>query len=140
MIRWRDPRAPLAVAAATGVAGLAAALLAGAPALATGAVAGGIAALLAALSLLLASVRTAPAHRPAARWLGSGAVVWLLGVVLRPRRRGLQPGGQLRRPARARVDRAAGPADACWRRAGPCTPAPCCAISPTPTCAPPPCS
>ncbi|MEU4328132.1 EAL domain-containing protein [Nonomuraea dietziae] len=84
MIRWRDPRAPLAVAAATGVAGLAAALLAGAPALATGAVAGGIAALLAALSLLLASVRTAPAHRPAARWLGSGAVVWLLGVVLRP--------------------------------------------------------
>ncbi|MEV4162454.1 putative bifunctional diguanylate cyclase/phosphodiesterase [Nonomuraea dietziae] len=84
MIRWRDPRAPLAVAAATGVAGLAAALLAGAPALATGAVAGGIAALLAAVSLLLASVRTAPAHRPAARWLGSGAVVWLLGVVLRP--------------------------------------------------------
>ncbi|WP_435826694.1 putative bifunctional diguanylate cyclase/phosphodiesterase [Nonomuraea dietziae] len=83
-MRWRDPRAPLAVAAATGVAGLAAALLAGAPALATGAVAGGIAALLAALSLLLASVRTAPAHRPAARWLGSGAVVWLLGVVLRP--------------------------------------------------------
>lgn len=66
------------------MAGLAAALLAGAPALATGAVAGGIAALLAALSLLLASVRTAPAHRPAARWLGSGAVVWLLGVVLRP--------------------------------------------------------
>ncbi|MFB9528315.1 EAL domain-containing protein [Nonomuraea roseola] len=83
-MRWRDPRAPLAVAAATGVAGLAAALLAGAPALATGAVAGGIAALLAAVSLLLASVRTAPAHRPAARWLGSGAVVWLLGVVLRP--------------------------------------------------------
>ncbi|WP_435827271.1 putative bifunctional diguanylate cyclase/phosphodiesterase [Nonomuraea dietziae] len=83
-MRWRDPRAPLAAAAATGVAGLAAALLAGAPALATGAVAGGIAALLAAVSLLLASVRMAPAHRPAARWLGSGAVVWLLGVVLRP--------------------------------------------------------
>ncbi|MFC7719422.1 hypothetical protein [Nonomuraea recticatena] len=139
MIRWRDPRAPLAVAAATGVAGLAAALLAGAPALATGAVAGGIAALLAALSLLLASVRTAPAHRPAARWLGSGAVVWLLGVVLRPVAEGsslvvnfadllvlvsivLLAGG-------------------CVLAAGrPCTPAPCCAISPTPTCAPPPCS
>ncbi|MFI6836067.1 putative bifunctional diguanylate cyclase/phosphodiesterase [Nonomuraea africana] len=83
-MRWRDPRAPLAAAAATGVAGLAAALLAGAPALATGAVAGGLAALLAAVSLLVASVKMAPGHRPAARWLGSGAVVWLLGVVLRP--------------------------------------------------------
>ncbi|MFD1936022.1 putative bifunctional diguanylate cyclase/phosphodiesterase [Nonomuraea mangrovi] len=83
-MRWRDPRAPLAGAAATGVVGLAAALLAGAPALATAAVAGGLAALLAAVSLLVASVRMAPQHRPAARWLGSASVVWLFGVALRP--------------------------------------------------------
>ncbi|MFE3452327.1 putative bifunctional diguanylate cyclase/phosphodiesterase [Nonomuraea sp. NPDC059194] len=63
---------------------MAAALFAGAPALTTAAVAGGLAALLAAVSLLVASVRMAPQHRPAARWLGSAAVVWLFGVVLRP--------------------------------------------------------
>lgn len=84
MIRWRDPRAPLAAAAATGVAGFAAALLTGAPALVTGATTGVLTALLAAVSLVFASFRNAPATRPATRWLASGAGVWLLGVALRP--------------------------------------------------------
>ncbi|MEU8320152.1 sensor domain-containing phosphodiesterase [Nonomuraea sp. NPDC048881] len=85
MIRWRDPRAPLAAAGAAGVVAFAAALLAGGPAVLTGAVAGGVAALVAAASLLVASVRSAE-HRSmamAARWMGGGAVVWLAGVALR---------------------------------------------------------
>ncbi|MEV0144242.1 MULTISPECIES: EAL domain-containing protein [unclassified Nonomuraea] len=86
VIRWRDPRAPLTAAAATGAAGFAAALLAGGPASVTGAVAGVLAALLAAVSLLTTSARLND-HRPAAtgtRWMGGGAVVWAGGVALRP--------------------------------------------------------
>ncbi|YCK34787.1 putative bifunctional diguanylate cyclase/phosphodiesterase [Actinomadura sp. ATCC 39365] len=85
MIRWRDPRAPLAAAGAAGVVAFTAALLSGGPAVLTGAVAGGVAALVAAASLLVASVRSAE-HRSmamAARWMGGGAVVWLAGVALR---------------------------------------------------------
>ncbi|MEU5862297.1 sensor domain-containing phosphodiesterase [Nonomuraea sp. NPDC047529] len=85
MIRWRDPRAPLAAAGAAGVVAFAAALLAGGPALLTGAVAGGVAALVAAASLLGVSLRSAE-HRStamAARWMGGGAVVWAAGVALR---------------------------------------------------------
>lgn len=121
------------------MAGLAAALLAGAPALATGAVAGGLAALLAAVSLLVASVKMAPGHRPAARWLGSGAVVWLLGVVLRP----VAAGSSLvvnfadLLVLVAIVLLAGGCVLAAGGR---CTPVPSCVISPTPTCAPPRCS
>ncbi|MER6947040.1 EAL domain-containing protein [Nonomuraea sp. NPDC000554] len=85
MIRSRDPRAPLAAAAAAGAAGFAAALLAGGPALLTGAIAGLFTALLAAVSLLVASVRQA-GNRAAtgARWMGGGAVVWAAGVGVRP--------------------------------------------------------
>ncbi|MEV4391609.1 sensor domain-containing phosphodiesterase [Nonomuraea sp. NPDC049607] len=85
MIRWRDPRAPLAAAGAAGVVAFAATLLAGGPALLTGAVAGGVAALVAAASLLGVSLRSAE-HRStamAARWMGGGAVVWAAGVALR---------------------------------------------------------
>ncbi|MEU7856851.1 GGDEF domain-containing protein [Nonomuraea sp. NPDC049141] len=86
MIRWRDPRAPLAAAAAFGAAGFAAALLAGGPALLTGAIAGLLAALLAAASLLVASIKLGE-HRSTAmgtRWMGSGAIVWATGVGVRP--------------------------------------------------------
>ncbi|HUR04896.1 MAG TPA: diguanylate cyclase, partial [Nonomuraea sp.] len=86
MIRWRDPRAPLAAAAAFGAAGFAAALLAGGPALLTGAIAGLLAALLAAASLLVASTKLGE-HRSTAmgaRWMGSGAIVWAAGVGVRP--------------------------------------------------------
>ncbi|WP_240197141.1 putative bifunctional diguanylate cyclase/phosphodiesterase [Nonomuraea lactucae] len=86
MIRWRDPRAPLTAAAATGAAGFAVALLAGGPALLTGAIAGVLAAVLAAVSLVTASTRAAESRSTAsgARWMGGGAVVWSAGVVLRP--------------------------------------------------------
>ncbi|MER7504179.1 EAL domain-containing protein [Nonomuraea pusilla] len=86
MIRWRDPRAPLTTAAAAGVAGFAAALLAGGPALLTGAIAGTIAAFAAAASLLTASLRQ-DRQLPTtngARWMGGGALVWAAGVVVRP--------------------------------------------------------
>jgi diguanylate cyclase (GGDEF)-like protein/PAS domain S-box-containing protein len=86
VIRWRDPRAPLAAAAAFGAAGFAAALLAGGPALLTGAIAGLLAALLAAASLLVASIKLGE-HRSTAmgaRWMGSGAIVWAAGVGVRP--------------------------------------------------------
>ncbi|WP_327089828.1 hypothetical protein OIE66_04190 [Nonomuraea sp. NBC_01738] len=86
VIRWRDPRAPLTAAAAIGVAGFAAALVAGGPALLTGAIAGLTTALLAAVSLLVTSSKWGE-HRHAAvgaRWLGGGAVVWSAGVGLRP--------------------------------------------------------
>ncbi|MEV0594002.1 putative bifunctional diguanylate cyclase/phosphodiesterase [Nonomuraea cavernae] len=81
VIRWRDPRAPLIAASATGAAGFAAALLVGGPALVTGAVAGLLAAVIAGASLLLASVQLAE-HRPAAvgaRWMGGGALAWAAG-------------------------------------------------------------
>ncbi|MEU4225294.1 GGDEF domain-containing protein [Nonomuraea sp. NPDC026600] len=86
MIRWRDPRAPLAAAAAFGAAGFAAALLAGGPALLTGAIAGLLAALLAAASLLVASIKLGEPGSTAmgARWMGSGAIVWAAGVGVRP--------------------------------------------------------
>jgi diguanylate cyclase (GGDEF)-like protein/PAS domain S-box-containing protein len=86
VIRWRDPRAPLTAAAATGTAGLAAALLAGGPALLTGAVAGALAAVLAAVSLLTAPSRVAAgrATESGAQWMGGGALLWAAGVVLRP--------------------------------------------------------
>ncbi|WP_328808776.1 putative bifunctional diguanylate cyclase/phosphodiesterase [Nonomuraea montanisoli] len=86
VIRWRDPRAPLTAAAATGVAGFAAALLVGGQTSVTGAVAGVLAALLAAVSLLTTSARLGD-HRATAtgtRWMGGGAVVWAGGVALRP--------------------------------------------------------
>ncbi|MFI6919605.1 putative bifunctional diguanylate cyclase/phosphodiesterase [Nonomuraea spiralis] len=85
MIRWRDPRAPLAAASAAGAVAFAAALLADGPALLTGAVAGGVAALVAVASLLVVSIRSAE-HRSlavGARWMGGGAVVWAAGVALR---------------------------------------------------------
>ncbi|MEV0827451.1 putative bifunctional diguanylate cyclase/phosphodiesterase [Nonomuraea rubra] len=87
MIRWRDPRVPPAAAAAAGAMAFAAALLTESPALVTGAVAGGVAALIAAASLLIASVKQAATHRPAAmgaRWMGGGAIIWTAGVALRP--------------------------------------------------------
>ncbi|MGR6914980.1 putative bifunctional diguanylate cyclase/phosphodiesterase [[Actinomadura] parvosata] len=87
MIRWRDPRVPPAAAAAAGAVAFAAALLTESPALVTGAVAGGIAAMVAAVSLLIASVKQAATHRPAAlaaRWMSGGAVIWTAGVALRP--------------------------------------------------------
>ncbi|MEU8105088.1 putative bifunctional diguanylate cyclase/phosphodiesterase [Nonomuraea muscovyensis] len=87
MIRWRDPRAPLTAAAATGAAGFAAVLLAGGPARGVaGAIAGVLTAVLAAVSLLSAASRLADdrALATGARWMGGGALVWAAGVVLRP--------------------------------------------------------
>ncbi|MFI6597966.1 putative bifunctional diguanylate cyclase/phosphodiesterase [Nonomuraea sp. NPDC050536] len=84
MIRWRDPRAPLTAAAAAGAVGVAAALLAGGPALRTGAIAGVLAALLAAGSLLLASARLGGSAAMGARWMSGGALVWAAGVGVRP--------------------------------------------------------
>jgi diguanylate cyclase (GGDEF)-like protein/PAS domain S-box-containing protein len=86
VIRWRDPRASLSAAAAIGAAGVAAALLAGGPALYVGVVAGFLAAMLAVASLLIAAGRR-DAHRSTSlgmRWMGGGAAVWALGVVVRP--------------------------------------------------------
>ncbi|MFI6479602.1 putative bifunctional diguanylate cyclase/phosphodiesterase [Nonomuraea sp. NPDC050663] len=84
-MRWRDPRAPLAAAGAIGALGFVVALLTGAPALAAGAVAGLVCALGAAFSLLVSarSLAAHPSAAPAARWLGSGAVVWSAGVAVR---------------------------------------------------------
>ncbi len=86
VIRWRDSRAPLTAATAIGVAGFAAALLAGGPALLAGSVAGFLAALLAAASLLIASIQPVE-HRTMAmgtRWMGGGAAVWAVGMAVRP--------------------------------------------------------
>ncbi|MFG1945066.1 putative bifunctional diguanylate cyclase/phosphodiesterase [Nonomuraea sp. NPDC048826] len=86
MIRWRDPRASLTAGAAIGAAGVAAALLAGGPALYIGAIAGFFTAMLAAGSLLLASGR--PGERGSmargVRWMAGGSAVWAVGVAVRP--------------------------------------------------------
>jgi diguanylate cyclase (GGDEF)-like protein/PAS domain S-box-containing protein len=82
---WRDPRVPL-TAVGFGAAGIAAALILGrASAVVT--VAAVIAGLIAAVSLLAVAVRVGGGQRHESaswRWLSAGAVVWLLGVGLRP--------------------------------------------------------
>ncbi|WP_326825212.1 putative bifunctional diguanylate cyclase/phosphodiesterase [Streptosporangium sp. NBC_01756] len=85
MIRWRDPRVPLTIAAGTGAVGLVAALLSGASAVIVGLVAGVVAAALAAASLFTTLLRGTDRRRaPAWRWLAGGSVTWLVGVGVRP--------------------------------------------------------
>ncbi|MEV4099071.1 EAL domain-containing protein [Nonomuraea sp. NPDC049649] len=86
MFRWRDPRASLTAGAAIGAAGVAAALLAGGPALSIGVVAGFLAAMLGAASLLLAAGRPPDSRATALgmRWMGAGSVAWAFGVAVRP--------------------------------------------------------
>ncbi|WP_433259070.1 putative bifunctional diguanylate cyclase/phosphodiesterase [Streptosporangium sp. CA-135522] len=84
-MRWRDPRVPLTAAAVTGVVGLVAALLSGAPAAIVGAVAGVVTAAVAVVSLCAAVFRGVDRRRALAwRWLAGGSATWLVGVGVRP--------------------------------------------------------
>ncbi|MEV5412614.1 EAL domain-containing protein [Thermopolyspora sp. NPDC052614] len=83
---WRDLRVPL-TAAGFGAAGIAAALILGGASSMAAVVAAVVTGLLAAVSLLAVSARVGTGQRhesPYMRWLAAGAVVWLLGVGLRP--------------------------------------------------------